>query len=113
MVVDPNYFNWKLPFLKLYKTYQTHQTHPTVYISHHFTSFHIISHFDFDFVGNLKSAPSTVCPSLQGREATVVPGVHLGPRRQQHPADLPVALVRRLVQRGATSGERLLPEMSF
>ena len=40
-------------------------------------------------------------PSLQGREAVPVPGVDLGPRRQQHPADLPVAVERRPVQRGA------------
>ena len=39
-------------------------------------------------------------PSLQGREAVeLVPGVDLGPRRQQHPADLRVAFARRDVQR--------------
>ena len=48
----------------------------------------------------LKSPQSTVSPSLQGREAFVSPGVHLGPRRQQHPADLHVAAGRRPVQRG-------------
>ena len=45
-------------------------------------------------------------PSLQGREANNVPGVHLGPRRQQHPADLRVAFARRDVQRGG-AGEVL------
>ena len=52
------------------------------------------------FFDTLKSAPSTVYPSLQVREASVGSGVHLGPRRQQHPADLHVAVVRRPVQRG-------------
>jgi len=42
-----------------------------------------------------------VYPSLQGREAVDLPGVHLGPRRQQHPADLRVAFARRVVQGGA------------
>ena len=60
-----------------------------------------ISHVAFEILGTLKSPQSTVYPSLQGREAIVVPGVHLGPRRQQHPADLRVAGVRRPVQRGA------------
>ena len=40
-------------------------------------------------------------PSLQGRDTHVSPGVDLGPRRQQHPADLSVAFARRPVQRGA------------
>ena len=102
-VVDLNYFNWKLLFSKPYKTYQTHQTHPTVYISHHFTSFHIISHVEFDFFWPPEISPKhRVYPSLQGREAiVVVPGVHFGLRRQQHPADLRVAVARRRVQRGA------------
>ena len=52
------------------------------------------------FFGTLKS-PKAPSPSLQGREAGVVPGVDLGPRRQQHPADLHVAVARRReVQRG-------------
>ena len=105
MVVDPNYFNWKLLFLKPYKTYQTHQTHPTVYISHHFTSF---SHVEFDFVWHPEISRSTVYPSLQGREAIVVPGVDLGPRRQQHPADLRAAVARRPVQRGAAAEDAVL-----
>ena len=106
VVVDPNYFNWKLLFLKPYKTYQTHQTHPTVYISHHFTSFHIISHFEFDFFWHLEISQSTVYPSLQGREAVDLPGVHLGPRRQQHPADLRVAFAASGEPRAALAGHR-------
>ena len=39
-------------------------------------------------------------PSLQGQEAADLrPGVDLGPCRQQHPADLRAAVVRRPVQR--------------
>ena len=45
-------------------------------------------------------------PSLQGQEAIVVPGVHLGPRRQQHPAHLRVAAVRRVVQHGGVDAVR-------
>ena len=90
-------------FLKPYKIYQTHQTHPTVYISHHFTSFHILNSIYF---GLLKSPQSTVCPSLQGREAPGVPGLQLGPRRQQHPARLRAVFGRRLVQRGAAAAVR-------
>ena len=47
-------------------------------------------------------------PSLQGREAFDLPGVHLGPRRQQHPADLRVAVVHRPVQRGDVEAAALL-----
>ena len=47
-------------------------------------------------------------PSPQGREAFVGSGVHLGPRRQQHPADLRVAVARHPVQRGAAAG--VLPD---
>ena len=54
MVVDENDFNWKLLLLKPYKTYQTHQTHPTVYISHHFTSFHMLNSI---FVWHLEISP--------------------------------------------------------
>ena len=57
-----------------------------------------------NFFGTLKSPPSTVHPSLQGREAFVSPGVDLGPRCQQHPLDLRVAELRRPVQRGAAVG---------
>ena len=103
MVVDPNDFNWKLEnclFLS-FKTYQAHQNRPKFYNvlltnpTKTFT-FHILTSILF---GTLKSQ-STVHPSLQSREAFVVPGVHLGPRRQQHPADLRAASDRRLVQRG-------------
>ena len=45
-------------------------------------------------------------PSLQGREAFLSPGVDLGPRRQQHPADLRVAFVRCAVQRGGAASVR-------
>ena len=45
-------------------------------------------------------------PSLQGREAIVVPGVDLGPRRQQHPAHLRVAFARRDVQHGEVEAVR-------
>ena len=45
-------------------------------------------------------------PSLQSREAFDLPGVHLGPRRQQHPADLRVAFARRDVQRGGAEAGR-------
>jgi len=58
------------------------------------------------FFDTLKSAPSTVYPSLQVREASVGSGVHLGPRRQQHPADLRVAFVRCAVQRGGAASVR-------
>ena len=113
VVVDPNYFNWKLLFLKPYKTYQTHQTHPTVYISHHFTSFHIISHhftsfhiLNSIFFGTLKSPKAPCIHLFRGREAVDLPGVHLGPRRQQHPADLRVAFAASGEPRAALAGHR-------
>ena len=61
---------------------------------------HFIHILSSNIFGTLKSPPSTVHPSLQGREAFVAPGVDLGPRRQQHPADLRAAVDRRDVQRG-------------
>ena len=58
------------------------------------------------FFCTLKSPQSTLHPSLQGREAFLSPGVDLGPRRQQHPADLRVAFVRCAVQRGGAASVR-------
>ena len=60
-----------------------------------------ISHVAFDFFWHPEISQSTVYPTLQGRDTHVSPGVDLSPRRQQHPADLPVAFERRPVQRGA------------
>ena len=71
---------WLLIYIIATGTYQTHQNHPTL----------SISHVEFE---------STI--SISGRGAAVVPGVHRGPRPQQHPADLRVAAERRHVQRGA------------
>ena len=98
---------WKLPFLKCQnlpsppkppKVLQcfTHQSHQNLYISH----------VEFEILSTLKSPQSTVHPSLQSREAFDLPGVHLGPRRQQHPADLRVAFARRDVQRGGAEAGR-------
>ena len=70
-------------------------------------SFTFHSHLEFDFFWHPEISPKhRVYPSLQGREAVVVPGVDLGPRRQQHPADLHVAFGRRPVQRGVAAAVR-------
>ena len=73
---------WKLPFFNL-QNLPNPPKPPNVL---HFTSFHTLR--------------STV-----GREAILVPGVHLGPRRQQHPADLRVHVTRRPEQRGGAAEE--------
>ena len=96
-------------FFVLSPTKPTKPTKPTLpftfhIISHHFTSCHILNSIFFD---TLKSPQSTVYPSLQGREAGELPGIHLGPRRQQHSADLRVAFVRCAVQRGDAVEVRL------
>ena len=66
-------------------------------------SFTFHSHVEFDFFWHLEISQSTVYIHLFKPRAEVVvsPGVHLGPRRQQHPADLRAAVARRPVQRGA------------
>ena len=101
MVVDPNDFNWKLEncLFQSFKTYQAHQNRPKFYNVLPTNPTKTFTFHEFEILSTLKSPQSTVHPSLQGREAFVVPGVHLGPR-QQHPADLRVASDRRLVQRG-------------
>ena len=63
-------------------------------------TFHIISHFEFDFFRHLEISQSTVSISSgpRGRRRS---WRRPRPRRQQHPADLHVAVARRReVQRG-------------
>ena len=55
-------------------------------------------HVEYDFFFALRNIP----PKHHGREAADVPGVHLGPRRQQHPADLHMPAERRPMQRGGS-----------
>ena len=66
-------------------------------------SFTFHSHVEFDFFWHLEISQSTVYIHLLQAESRGrrQPGVHLGPRRQQHPADLRAAVARRPVQRGA------------
>ena len=71
-------------------------------------TFHIISHVEFEILSTQSAAGCNLGRAtaprnvllMQGREASPVPGIHLGPCRQQYPADLRAAAVRRPVQRG-------------